>query len=395
MSHDPPPNASSTEGETSSTEGAPSAPTAGEAVPSPVVASSPAAVSSPFAVEAVRSFGDVEGEYAALRHGASQSLVGGAIVVDRSYRSRGTFAGAKARDVLTGLVTNDVLALSAGNGCYAVALTPKGKIIADVRIFVRDDDVQVDVPPRAAAGWWAMVRKFVNPRLSRYADVSAATCEVGVFGTRAHAVVAAALALPWEELAHMAPFAHRSLVALGHAVLVARVPDLGIEGFSLFVSPAGRDALWEALRAHGAHAAGLDALEIARVESGRPEWGIEMDDSTLAQEARMDELHAISYTKGCYTGQETVARVHFRGHVNRYLRGLRYDEAFQLPAHAEVQDGAGKVVGDIRSAVISPRLGGVAIAMLRRDVDADGEVAVVWDSGRVQASVVELPFPLG
>ncbi|MCC6930909.1 MAG: folate-binding protein YgfZ [Gemmatimonadaceae bacterium] len=350
-------------------------------------------------IDTPADFGDWAAEYAALRHEVAPlshtRLAGGAIVVDRSYRSRGTFAGAKAREVLTGLITNDVLALTAGEGCYAVALTPKGKILADVRVLARADDVLVDVPPRAAAGWWAMIRKYVNPRLARYADVTAQTAEIGVFGTRAHAVAAAALGLSWEELHRMPLFSHRAVDASGLTLQLARVPDLGLEGFSLLVARERRDALWASLIAHGARPAGLHAVEVARIEAGRPEWGIEMDETTLAQEANMEALHAISFTKGCYTGQETVARVHFRGHVNRQLRGLRYDES-QVPSRgAEVRDSSGKAVGDVRSALVSPRLGGVAIAMLRREVEPGREVDVSYGSATIRARVVSLPFPEG
>ncbi|HEX4933987.1 MAG TPA: glycine cleavage T C-terminal barrel domain-containing protein, partial [Gemmatimonadaceae bacterium] len=366
---------------------------------SPPPAPAPGAPSVPPPVEARRDFGDVAGEYAALRHESPSAPhagpAGGAIVVDRSYRSRGTFSGAKAREALTGLVTNDVLALTSGQGCYAVALTPKGKILADLRIFARGDDLLVDVPPRAAPGWWATVRKYVNPRLARYADVSATTSELGVFGTRSHAVVAAVLRLPWEEPLHMSAFAHREVEAFGTTVTLARVPDLGIEGFSLFVPGEARDTLWDALVEQGARPAGVDALEIARLEAGRPEWGIEMDDTTLAQEANMEALHAISFTKGCYTGQETVARVHFRGHVNRHLRGLRFDEHLVPSRGAEIRDSTGKAVGDVRSAVVSPRLGGIAIAMIRRELADGDEVEVAWGDATLRAVIVSLPFPEG
>ena len=130
----------------------------------------------------------------------------------------------------------------------------------------------------------------------------------------------------------------------------------------------------------------------ARVEAGRPEWGIDIDESTIPQEANFDELHAISYTKGCYTGQETVARVHFRGHVNRHLRGLTYTGPSPLPPGAQLLDDAGKAVGDVRSAAISPRLGGIALAMLRREIAVGSSVRVTWDGGESAASVVMLPF---
>lgn len=362
-------------------------------------AASPASVpmsESPSPDAEVRSFGDVAGEYDALRHSVTGAgSVRGAIVVDRSARSRATFAGGKAREVLAGLVTNDVVSLRAGEGCYAAALTPKGKIIADVRIFVRDEDVLVDVPQRAATGWWTMIRKYVNPRLSRYADVSGSTSDVSVYGTRAHSVVAPALGIPRESLSEMHPFAHREVECFGARMLLARVPDVGLEGFSIIAPSEVRDQLWGALVDQGARPAGTEAFDIARMESGRPEWGIEIDDSTLAQEANLDELHAISYTKGCYTGQETVARVHFRGHVNRHLRGLRFDESTSVPAGAELRDPSGKAVGEVRSSAISPRLGGIALAMVRREVEDGAEVLLAWEGGQCDAVTLTLPFPLG
>lgn len=364
--------------------------------PDPTAAPSPAIAREEPADAVVRSYGDVRGEYEALRHsvtGAAPSR--GAIVVDRSARARATFAGAKAREVLAGLVTNDVVAIHPGDGCYAAALTPKGKIIADLRIFVRDDDVLVDVPVRAAAGWWAMIRKYVNPRLSRYRDVSIETVDVSVYGTRAHSVVAAALGVPRESLTDMHAYAHRAVDAFGERLLLACVPDIALEGFAIIAPLAARERLWNAMVAHGARPAGIDAFDIARIESGRPEWGIEIDDSTLPQEANFDALHAISYTKGCYTGQETVARIHFRGHVNRHLRGLRFDESQPIPVGAELRDASGKAIGEVRSRAISPRLGGIALAMVRREVEDGAEVSVAWEGGSGQAITLALPFPLG
>ncbi len=178
-------------------------------------------------------------------------------------------------------------------------------------------------------------------------------------------------------------------------MLLARVPDVALEGFALIVPREMQERVWHAIVEHGGRPAGLDAFEIARMEAGRPEWGVEIDDSTLAQEANLDALHAISYTKGCYTGQETVARIHFRGHVNRHLRGLRFDEAATIPAGAELSDASGKAVGQVRSSAISPRLGGIALAMIRREVEDGAELTAVWEGGSGQSVVLALPFPLG
>ena len=114
-----------------------------------------------------------------------------------------------------------------------------------------------------------------------------------------------------------------------------------------------------------------------------------MDETTLAQEANFDSLEGISYTKGCYTGQETVARVHFRGHVNRNLRGVQ--STAQIPAGAELFDGE-KSSGNVKSSIVSPRFGPIALAMLRREVETGAELLARWDGGEAIARVRELPF---
>ncbi len=326
-------------------------------------------------------------------HAAYDALHGGAMLVDRSARARATFAGAGAVEVLDGLLTNDVAALGSGSGAYAALLTPKGKIVADVRLFARREDVLVDVPPRAAAGWWAAIRKYVNPRQARYVDVSGALHDIGVYGPRAVRLLQAVTGVDEAEWHALAPYAHREVGDGDGRALVARVPDLGVPGFELFASPATTADLAERLRRAGAVDGTDEAAEVARVEAGRPEWGIDMDDSTLAQEANLDALHAISYTKGCYTGQETVARVHFRGHVNRHLRGLLLSGDPMPPRGTPITDVDGAAIGDIRSTVRSPRLGPIALAMLRREAAPDAEVVATWEGGSMRGRVVALPFP--
>jgi folate-binding protein YgfZ len=160
------------------------------------------------------------------------------------------------------------------------------------------------------------------------------------------------------------------------------------------VPAESRPQLWRRALELGAVPAGLDTWEIARIEAGRPEWGIDIDETTIPQEANLDAMHAISYTKGCYTGQETVARVHFRGHVNRHLRGLTYPGVEPLPRNAKLFADGDKPVGDVRSTAVSPRLGGVAIAMVRREITPGTVVRARWEGGESSAVVLELPFPV-
>jgi folate-binding protein YgfZ len=170
-------------------------------------------------------------------------------------------------------------------------------------------------------------------------------------------------------------------------VIIARVPEMDVDGFELFVAATDAAALNSALAAAGAGPGSNETWEIARIESGRPVWGVDMDDTTLPQEANFDDLGAISYTKGCYIGQETVARVHFRGHVNRFLRKLRFVSRPAPPKGAELLDEAGKVIGDIRSVALSPRYGGVGLGMVRREILPGTTLQAKWDGGECSVQI--------
>jgi folate-binding protein YgfZ len=350
------------------------------------VRSDPASVGEIGGRSVVLSYAGVATEYEALRHHA--------IVVDRSHRGRLRISGAKAAEMLTGLVTNDVLSLAPGQGQYAAALTAKGKVVADVRIFRDDDAYLVDCPPRASEGWMGTVRKYVNPRVALYTDESGTLRDLGVFGISARLVVGEMTGASSSALGVLPPYAQVGVLIDGARAVVARVPDLEMEGFEIFAPPELYTLLWDRAIEAKATPAGLDVWEIARVEAGRPEWGIDIDESTLPQEANLEELHAISYTKGCYIGQETVARVHFRGHVNRHLRGLRTASAEPPAPHAQLFDATGKQVGEVRSTAASPRLGGIAIGMVRREIELGAALVARWDGGESRVDVSHLPFPI-
>src|SRR4051812_9055817 len=247
------------------------------------------------------TIGDVGGRSVVLAYGSVaaeyEALHARAAVFDRSHRGRLRVNGPRAAETVTGMVTNDVAALAPGQGCYAAALTAKGKIVADVRVFVEEDGILVDAPPRAAAAWAAMVKKFVNPRIAPHTDESAALRDLGVFGISARHVVSELTGIQAPALTALAPYAHVSVQLDGATILVAKVPDLEVEGFELIVPVDAFPPLWTRGVAAGAAPAGLEAWDIARVEAGRPEWGIDIDDNTIPQEANLDALHAISYTK--------------------------------------------------------------------------------------------------
>ncbi len=318
-------------------------------------------------------------EFAALRSGA--------LLVDRSDRVRFRFGGNRAAEILTGLVTNDVLALQPGHGQYAAALTPKGKIAADVRIFADDDGILTDTSVRAAQNWREIVTKYVNPRVAPYRDVTLETRDIGVFGPRARHVVAGVTGLDMVALGALAPYSHAAADIAGSKATVVRVAEIDAEGYEIIMPAAIEKELRGMLLTHGAMTGSAQTWNVARIEAGRPEWGIDMNDSTIPQEANFDALEAISYTKGCYTGQETVARVHFRGHVNRFLRRLHFVSAVIPPTNAELVDDSGNVVGDVRSVAMSPRHGGVAIAMVRKEVAPGATLHARWAGGECAVQI--------
>jgi folate-binding protein YgfZ len=334
--------------------------------------------------EVVVSFGDIQSEYAALRSGA--------ILIDRSARGRMHFHGEKAGEALTGLVTNDVLGIAHGHGQYGAALSAKGRIVADVRVFAGPTGYLVDTPPRAWPGFVSMVKKYVNPRIAGYRDDSHAVRDIGVFGVEARRIVGRIAHVNADALASLSVYGHAEAIAGSAAITIMRSPDIGLEGYELFVPFESYQAVWDAVLQAGATPAGLGAWEIARVEAGRPEWGIDIDDSTIPQEANFDDFNAISYTKGCYIGQEVVARVHFRGHVNRHLRGLRSARGDAPPTGAQLIDDSGNHVGDVRSAVSSPRLGGIALGMVRREVVPGTSLNAKWETGEQRVDTTPLPF---
>ena len=318
-------------------------------------------------------------EYSALNNGA--------LFFDRSDRMRMRISGEKAAELVTGMVTNDVSGLVPGEGQYAAALTPKGKIVADVRIFALENALLIDTSAAAAPGWKEMVRKYINPRVAPYHDVTLEMSDIGVFGGSARAMTSRLTGIDERDLAALPSYSHMGATFGDVRLTVAKVPEVDFDGFEIFVPAMAAQDLRGKLLAQGIAAGTFETWEIARIESGRPQWGIDMDETTLPQEANFDELGAISYTKGCYIGQETVARIHFRGHVNRFLRRLRFVTRPAPPRGAELLDESGKPIGDVRSVALSPRYGGVGLGMVRREIPPGTTLQAKWEGGECSVQI--------
>ncbi len=311
--------------------------------------------------------------------------------------------GPKAMEALNGLVTNDVSQLAVGMGMHAIALTPKGKVVCDMYIGrTADDRFMLTVQRQCAPAWLDLARKYINPRLAKVTDESEQWATWMVYGTNAAQAVAnlGGASHPVDDLGGITVQGLSAWSVWSHdmwnigplSVRLVRAPVLGsLPGFVIIADARDTALVRERLEVSTRRRASRAVWNIARIEGGRPAFGIDMDENTIPQEANLDTLGAISFTKGCYTGQETVARVHFRGHVNRHLRGLIGDAP--LPQHARVLDANGKDVGDVRSTGISPRLGNIAMAMIRREVEPGNRVVVQTGDGEIGATTLALPFP--
>src|SRR5947208_2609557 len=289
-----------------------------------------------------------------------------------------------------GLLTNDVELPGDGSFVYGALLTPKGMIVVDGWAARLGATVSFTVPASGGGRERALAvfTRAVPPRLARVSDRTAEVAVYRLGGPSALAVaVAAGLEVP--------PAAGRVLVG-PDGTETARATE-GAPFVVQVTAPAAAGALLAArLEAAGAFAAGPAALELSRILAGWPRLGAEVDERTIPQEARFDEIGGVSYTKGCYTGQETVARLHFRGHVNRQVRGLLFDpEPPAAPADGwSVVTYVDRDVGRVTSLAFVPETGvagagrWIGLALIRREVEPGSPVRA---AGR-HARVVELPF---
>ena len=297
-------------------------------------------------------------------------------LVDRAGRGRLALTGPDAKPFLQGQVTQDVEALEPGRGAYAAFLTHKGKMLGDLRVLDLGDELLLSCERAALQELFNMIRRY---KLGSDFELHKRTLEMGelsLIGPDARRVAGAG-ALGGEEHDNV-----RAEIG-GHPVVLVAT-DVGVD---VFCAAERVDGVRGALVAAGAVEAGEAAAEVVRVERGRPRYGIDLDDSVIPQEAGLNE-RAVSFTKGCYVGQETVARLHYRGRPNRHLRGLRLSAPAEPGAVLRLGE---REVGRIGSAVVSPALGPIALALVRREAEP-GDTLGVGD-GDVCAEVVDLPFP--
>ena len=291
-------------------------------------------------------------------------------------RGRGAIdvLGPDGAEYLQGQLTNDVEALGVGEGQYAALLDRKGHMQTDLRVLrVGDDAILIDTEPQTKD---AALRHLTMYSIGRDVQVGDATAErafLSLIGPRA-AEIAGTPPLP--EFANEATkLASVDIVAVGTR-----------DGIDILFPADERERVIAALTEAGAVEVSPEAVEILRVEAGVPRFGAEMDAGTMPAEASIVD-DAVSFTKGCYIGQETVARLHYKGKPNKHLRGLRLSAAAAPGAALRLGD---KEVGTLGGAVVSPAHGPIGLAIVRREAEPGDELTVGEDG--VTAEVVALPF---
>lgn len=337
------------------------------------------------------SYGDELFEYATVRES-------GAGLIDLSARGRLLVSGSEAVQFLNGLITNDMKTLEENRWMPAVFPNVQGRLMASVRVIRIHDDKTgkntvptflLDMEPATSQRVFRTIEKFTLAGDFHVTDLSAETALISLQGKAAAEKLTVVLG---EPLAAIEDGAVMQTSWQEERITVLRAAHAGTTGFDLLVSVSRAPALWNALAAVGAQPVGHNALELLRIEAGVPRYGKDMDDTTVVTETNLDE--AVSYTKGCYIGQEIIARIKYRGHVAKKLRGLMFERhcgrAIVAGGQATINSTDGKDIGRITSSAFSPHLGcRIALGYVKYEYLASGTEVNV---DNMPVRIVDLPF---
>jgi folate-binding protein YgfZ len=324
-------------------------------------------------------YGDVLAEHQAATTGAG--------VIDRSHVGKVTVTGRDRQAFLQGMLSNEVKSLAPGQGTAAAFLDAHGKVMALLHVYACDDRVLIELPPGLTAKTLELIDHYLISEKAYFENADESFVVVAVEGPDAPAVVAS---LAGRSL-DLAPYQHVEVAIAGAPVRVVRRSETGGTGFQCWTMPFHGAALWRALIEAHARPVGAEALDILRVEAGIPWYGRDVDETVILPETGLEGL--VSYNKGCYIGQEVVARVKYRGHVNRALTGLVLEGA-RVPAAGSRVVAEDAEIGRVTSAVSSVALAApIALGYVRREHLAPGSAVSVLDGDtRIPARVRALPF---
>jgi folate-binding protein YgfZ len=325
-------------------------------------------------------------EYSAVRDN-------GAGVIDLSSRGRLLVSGSEAVMFLNGLITNDMKTLAVNSWMPAVFPNVQGRLLASVRIIHREDGFLIDTENATLETVAKLLERFTLAGDFRVTDVTSETGMLSVQGKNSVDVIR-------KTLGEMAANVGRQQVvtaqlANGTNVTVIRATHTAEDGFDLFISANEAQNLHDSLTKASAQPLGPDALEVLRIEAGIPRYGIDMDETNVVTEANLDD--AVSFTKGCYIGQEIIARIKYRGHVAKKLTGLIFENEVAQESGVKILSSDDKEIGRVTSVAFSPRLNRtVALGYVKYDYLAPGTgVKVVSAEKEFPASVAELPLIRG
>ena len=334
----------------------------------------------------VERFSSVESEYWAL-----QRSVG---LIDLSCSGTFELKGDDRARFLHGMVTNDIKALTPGAGCYAAFLSPQGRMITDLRVFCCEESLILSTEPAGREKLGPSLRKYIIGDRPLFLDRSEEMALLSLQGPKAGSLLAKVLSEP-RMLEH--PYAHFETVLAGARIRICRVNRTLAGGYDFMVERQALPSVWDLILENGKEGevqpVGFESFDAHRIEAGVPWFGLDMDENTLPIEAGL-EKSAISFNKGCYIGQESVARITYRGHVNRKLAGLRLSGSHPASKGDKISKDD-REVGWITSSAYSPMLNtAIALGYLRREV-LEPDTAVIIEHGdeRRNGQVTPLPFP--
>jgi len=333
------------------------------------------------------AFGELKGREVVERvpgQDEDRALRSGAALVDTSAREVVRVTGPDRVSFVQGMVTQEVEGLPQGEVADAALLTAKGAMVADARVVKRDEDLLLLTEPGYGATVLGGLGRYLISEDAELSDASGELGQLSLVGPEAEALAQRVL-----RLGAPVGAALRAFDAGGGTTGWAMPQGLLLPGVDLLVPVSALGPVFDRLLAGGATPAGMAALEVLRVERGTPRFGADMDEKTIPLEANLQR--AIHYQKGCYIGQEVIARATFRGHVNRHLVGLRFAGSGGAgPAPRTELFVGDRRVGWVTSVVQSPRHGWIGLGYVHRDVDRDGPELTATGGGT--ATVASLPF---
>ena len=308
-------------------------------------------------------------EYEAVRDG-------GAGLIDlSSSRGRIRVSGSEATMFLNGLITNDVKNLAQNRWMPAVFPTVQGRLIGAVRVIRGSDpSLLIDTETASHDAVLKTISRFTLAGDFKVADVTDDVALLTLQGQGAAEILEKVLDKSFLDLPQNGV---DEITWLTVPVTIIRASHTPEDGFDLFIDSSRKAELQQALESAGAQPVGEDTFEILRVEAGIARFGLDMDDTNVVPETNLDD--AVSYTKGCYVGQEIIVRIKHRGHPAKKLTGLRFETDQQIEPGAVIRSKENQEIGRVTSAVISPRLGSIGLGYIRYEHVAAGTAVVVGD----------------